>query len=82
MKRLKVPLGKLSQAEIDKIVVAQADDDSAWEKPTHTRRKKLTSLVIPAELAARAAFLAQVHRRKSIEDWLTHVIKLAFRTLL
>ncbi len=75
MKRLKVPLGKLSQVEIDNIVVAQADDNSAWEKPIRVRRKKSASVVIPAELAARAAFLAQLHRRRSIEDWLTHVIQ-------
>lgn len=75
MKRLKVPLGKLSQAEIDRIVAAQADDESAWEKPIRVRRKKSASVVIPAELAARAAFLAQLHRRRSIEDWLTHVIQ-------
>ena len=75
MKRRQVPLGKLSQAEIDNIVVAQADDDSAWEKPIRVRRKKSASLVIPAELATRAAFLAQLHRRRSIEEWLTHIIQ-------
>ncbi|MBI4785595.1 MAG: hypothetical protein HY782_00910 [Chloroflexi bacterium] len=66
---------KRSQVEIDNIVVAQADDDSAWEKPIRVRRKKSASVVIPAELAARAAFLAQLHRQRSIEDWLTHIIQ-------
>ncbi len=75
MKRLKVPLGKLSQVEIDNIVVAQADDDSAWEKPIRVRRKRSASLVIPAELAARVAFLAQLHRQRGIEEWLTHIIQ-------
>ena len=28
---------ELSQEEIDNIVVAQADDDSAWEKPIRVR---------------------------------------------
>jgi hypothetical protein len=31
---------RLSQEEIDRIVVAQADDDSAWEKPIYVRREK------------------------------------------
>jgi len=66
---------KLSQEEIDNLVVAQADDDSAWEKPIRVRRKKSVPLSIPAELAARAAFLARLHRRSSIEEWLTHVIR-------
>ncbi len=66
---------KLSEKEIDQIVVAQADDDSAWEKPIRVRRKKSASLSIPAELATRAAFLARLHRQPSIEKWLTHIIQ-------
>jgi competence protein ComGF len=32
-------------------------------------------LSIPAELAARAAFLARLHRQRSIDEWLTHIIQ-------
>ena len=66
---------KLSEQEIDQIVVAQANEDSAWEKPVRVRRTKPASLSIPADLAARAAFLAQLHRTKNVEEWLTHVIQ-------
>jgi hypothetical protein len=66
---------KLTEQEIDKIVVSQASDDSAWEKSVHVRRNKPASVSIPAELAARATFLAQVHRKKNLEEWLTHVIE-------
>jgi len=66
---------KLSELEIDQIVTAQADNDSAWEKPIRVRRTKSASLAIPANLAARAAFLAQLHRTKSVDDWLTHIIQ-------
>jgi len=73
------PKGKrkdtLSEEDIDKIVIAQAEDDSAWEKPVQVRRLKPTSLSIPAELATRAAFLARLHRQSSVEEWLTHVIQ-------
>ena len=65
----------LSEQEIDQIVVAQADDDMAWEKTVHVRRAKPASLSIPADLAARAAFLARLHRTGSVEDWLTTVIR-------
>ena len=64
----------LAERTIDRVVVAQANDDSAWERPVRVRRKA-TSLSIPAGLAARAAFLARVHRRSSLEAWLTHVIE-------
>ena len=55
---------KPSEKEIDRIVTAQANDDSAWEKPVSVRRTKPASLSIPADLAARAAFLAQLHHAK------------------
>jgi len=64
-----------SEEEIDAIVESQTDDDSAWERPIKVRRAKAASLSIPAELAARAAFLAKLHRENNVEDWLTKVIK-------
>jgi len=67
--------GNLTEQGIDQIVVAQANDDSAWEKPVRVRRTKPASLSIPADLAARAAFLARLHRRTSVEEWLMHVIQ-------
>jgi hypothetical protein len=66
---------KPSEHEVDQTVVAQANDDSAWEKPVRVRRTKPASLSIPADLAMRAAFLAQLHRNKSVDHWLTHIIQ-------
>lgn len=51
-----------TEEEIDKIVESQADDDSAWGKPIEVRRERPESLALPAELAARAAFVAKLHR--------------------
>ena len=66
---------RLSERAIDQIVIAQADDDSAWGKPSRVRRTRPASLSIPPELAARAAFLARLHRTRNVEEWLTHVIQ-------
>ena len=66
---------KLPKEEIDEIVVKQADNDSAWEEPIHVRKTKPTSLSIPADLAARAAFLAKLHRETSIKEWLMRIIR-------
>jgi predicted HicB family RNase H-like nuclease len=65
---------KMNENEIDRRVVEQADDDSAWEKPVKVKRDK-TSLTLPANLAARAAFLARLHRKASLNEWLTDVIQ-------
>jgi hypothetical protein len=66
---------QLSEPEIDQVVESQAEDDSAWEKPIKVRRAKATSLSLPANLAARAAFLARLHREKSVDEWLARIIK-------
>lgn len=65
----------LSEEEIDQIVIEQADDDSAWGEPIYVERTRSASLSIPADLAARAAFLARLHRSESLDEWLTHVIR-------
>lgn len=66
---------KLSERDIDTVVSRQADDDSAWEKPIRVQRGKPASLSIPPDLAARAAFLARLHRTKDVAHWLTHIIQ-------
>lgn len=66
---------RLTEKEIDGIVESQADDDSAWEKPIQAGRAKPASLSIPAELTARAGFLAKLHRENNVEDWLRRVIQ-------
>ena len=66
---------KPTEKEIDQIVVGQADNDNSWDEPVQVKREKLTSLTIPADLAARAAFLAKLHRTKSLDEWLAHIIR-------
>ena len=64
-----------SLEEIDRIVETQADDDSAWQQPIHVHKSKPRSFSISASLAARAAFLAGLHREKNLEDWLSRIIR-------
>jgi len=65
----------LSNKEIDSIVIVQADEDSAWASPVHVRRKKSATVALAAELAARAAFFARLHREANVEEWLTRIIR-------
>ncbi len=65
----------MTKEEIDSIVVAQADDETVWERPVRVRKPKLTSVSLPATLAARAAFFARLHREASLEKWLKHIIQ-------
>jgi len=66
---------KPTEKDIDRLVISQVADDSAWEKPICVRRNKAASLSIPADLAARAAFLARLHRKNNTADWLRHIIQ-------
>ena len=65
-KRLK----KITEEEIDEIVTAEADDDSAWEKPIRVRRSKAAKVPLPSDLAARAAFFARLHHESGLEEWI------------
>ncbi len=65
---------KLTEAEIDELVVAEADDDSAWEAPVRVKPAASVSYSLPGDLADRASFLARLHHG-GVEDWLTRVIR-------
>jgi hypothetical protein len=65
----------LTQDQIDRVVIAEADEDSAWQKAIVVRRPKSTSLSIPAELAARAAFLARLHRESRVDKWVERIVR-------
>jgi hypothetical protein len=67
--------GTISEEEVDQIVTAQANDDSAWEKSVRVRKSKSSAVSLPAELASRAAFFARLHRETSVQEWLKRIIE-------
>lgn len=66
---------KVTEEEIDRSVVAEANEPSAWSKPVRVRKPKARSLSIPVALAERAAFLARLHREPAVEHWLARIIR-------
>ena len=60
---------------IDRLIVSQAGDESAWESPVRVRRSKPAALSLPGELAARAAFLAKLHREPGIDKLVERVVR-------
>jgi hypothetical protein len=63
------------QQAIDALVVSQSEDESAWEAPVVVRRSKPRSLSIPGDLAARAAFLARLHREAGVDKWVERIVR-------
>jgi hypothetical protein len=65
----------LSEEQIDEIVIAQAEEDTAWEEPIVVNLVVPTTMSLPPDIAARAAFFAQLHKKSSVEDWLRSIIQ-------
>jgi len=74
MASMKKKVKRKSEREIDELVIAHADNDSAWEKPLKARQSKSGAVSIPAEVASRAAFFARLHRESSVEDWIKKIV--------
>ena len=72
---MKAKRAVMTEEEIDNMVTAQAEDETAWEKPVIVKRAKATSVALPALLAERAAFFARLHREKNLEAWLKRIIQ-------
>ena len=72
MRKKKTPL---TEKEIDDIVVAQADDETAWGRSVRARKGKPTNVPLSAPVATRVAFLARLHREKSVDAWIERVIR-------
>jgi len=75
MSKPKKKTTRLDQEAIDRFVISRSEDDSAWEAPIRVKRSKAASLAIPGELAARAAFLARLHREPGVDKWVERVVR-------
>jgi hypothetical protein len=65
----------LDREGIDRLVAAQASDESDWEAPMRVKRSKPATLSLPGELAARAAFLARLHREPGMDKWIERIVR-------
>ncbi|HWS72021.1 MAG TPA: hypothetical protein VN605_07895, partial [Thermoanaerobaculia bacterium] len=65
---------KASVEEIDVRVIAEAEDDTAWEPAVRVSRKQ-AAIGLPASLAQRAAFLARLHREQDLQSWVERVVR-------
>ena len=64
-----------SQQAVDRLVVSQSEDDSAWDLPVRVKRSRPASLSIPGDLAARAAFLARLHHEAGLDKYVERILR-------
>jgi hypothetical protein len=69
------PRRKPTQNQIDRLVTSQADKDLAWEKAIVVRRPKFKALSLPAELAARATFVAKLYKESRVDKWIERIVR-------
>jgi hypothetical protein len=65
---------KLTEREIDESVIQDADNQRAWGKAIRVKRAKNAAVSISADLTARAAFFARLHRERSVEHWIQRIV--------
>lgn len=65
----------LSEKEIDDLIVAQANNDTAWAQPVLVRQAKPATVSLSSALTARVRFFARLHRERSVETWINKVIQ-------
>ena len=73
--RTKKRAALLDEEGIDRLVTLDAEGESAWEAPVRVKRSKPTSVSISRELAARARFLAKLHREPGVGRWIERIVR-------
>jgi hypothetical protein len=71
----KTRTGNQDEGTIDRIVTSQSEEDSVWEPPMEVKRSGSASLSLPGDLAARAAFLARLHREPGVDKWVEKIVR-------
>lgn len=63
---------KLSEEEIDQLVIAEAEDLTKWEEPISV---KPTSIRLSPSIIEKARYLAKLHKARGYQTWLKHIIE-------
>ncbi len=75
MAAMKKMNGKLTEKEIDEIVIREADDDSAWGKPVKVKAISVVPISLSPELIEKAKVIARRRRMKGYQSWMQRVIR-------
>ena len=69
-------LNKLSEKEIDELVIKDANDLSKWETPIEVKPGvKATVIRLNNQLIERAKFFASLYNIQSYQEWLEQIIQ-------
>ena len=63
---------RLTEEEIDKLVIAEANDMSKWGKPIAV---KATSIRFSPSIIEKAKYLAKLHKARGYQTWLKQIVE-------
>lgn len=66
---------KLTEENIDEIVIKEADDFTRWEEPVLVKSNFITSIRLSPETIRRAKYFAKVHKSRGYQTWLKQIIE-------
>lgn len=63
---------RLTEEEIDRLIIAEADNMTKWEKPIAV---KPTSIRFSPSIIEKAKYLAKLHKARGYQTWLKQVVE-------
>ena len=63
---------KLTEGEIDRLVVAEANDMTKWGEPVSV---KPTSIRLSPSIIQKAKYLARLHKTRGYQTWIKQVLQ-------
>jgi predicted DNA-binding protein len=63
---------KLTEEEIDRLVIAEANDTSKWGKPIAV---KPTSIRFSPSIIEKAKYFAKLHKTRGYQTWLKQIVE-------
>jgi len=71
---------KLTEQEIDEIVIREADDINKWEEPISVKASGEASILLSPDTIRKAEYFARLHKYRGYQTWLKRIIEERIKT--
>ena len=72
--------GRITEQEIDEIVISEANDISKWEKPISVKPSGAASIRLSPDTIRKARYFARLHKYRGYQTWLKQIIEDRIKT--
>jgi len=71
---------KLTEQEIDEIVISEANDITKWEEPISVKPPRVTPIRLSPDTVKTAKYFAKLHKYRGYQTWLKRIIEDRIKT--